>query len=96
MFLMCLVKLRKAVTALDLPNLDSVNWSSFVSSAPTHKRVKQLVEECRQARFSLATQETVELVENICSMHLGVKWRKAFQSVVNGKESDQTNKVLSS
>ena len=40
----------------------------------------------------LATQETAELVENICSMHLGVNLRKAFQSAVNEEESDQTKR----
>ena len=88
-------------TALDLPNPDSINWSSFVSSssdsASTQKRVNKLVEECRQAdskRFSQGTQETakIELVENICSMHLGVNLRKAFQSAVNEEESDQTKR----
>ena len=94
-----LEKLCKTATALYLPNPDSINWSSFVSStsdsASTQKRVNKLVEECRQAdleRFSPATQETVELVENICSMHLGVNLRKAFQSAINGEESDQTKR----
>lgn len=94
-----LEKLRSTATALDLPNPDSINWSSFVSStsdsASTQKKVNKLVEECRQAdseRFSLATQKTVELVENICSMHLGVNLRKAFQSAVNEEESDQTKR----
>lgn len=94
-----LEKLRKTASALGLPNPDSINWSSFVSSssdsASTQKRVNTLVEEYRQVdaeRFASRTEDTLQLVENICSMHLGVNLRKAFQTAINEEEDDSTKR----
>ena len=82
-----LEKLRKTAHALGLPSPDSINWTLIVSStsdsAATQKRINKLIEERRQTdeeRFGCATIETFDLVENFCSMHLGVNLRKAFLS----------------
>ena len=77
--------LRKTAYALGMPNPNSINWTLLVAStsdsASTQKRINKLIEECREedeAKYGSATIETVELVENFCSMHLGVNLRKAF------------------
>ena len=80
-----LEKLRKTAHALNMPNADSINWTLLVSStsdsASTQKRFNKLIEECREEdkrTFGPASFETVDLIENFCSMHLGVNLRKAF------------------
>ena len=78
-------KLRDIAHALRLPNADKINWtliaSSSSDSASTQKRFNKLLEEERARdaeRFGEACPEVLELVENFCSMHLGVNLRKAF------------------
>ena len=82
-----LEKLRKTAHALDMPNPDSINWTLLVAStsdsAATQKRVNKLIQECKEkdeVKFGPATLETIDLIENFCSMHLGVNLRKAFLS----------------
>ena len=91
-----LEKLRKTAHDLGLPNPNSINWTLLLSStsdsASTQKRINKLIEECRKAdeeRFGPATQETLDLVRNFCSMHLGVNLRKAFLSGID--EGDYGN-----
>ena len=80
-----LQKLRDTALALGLPNADKINWtliaSSSSDSASTQKRFNKLLEEERAKdaqRFGEVCPEVLELVENFCSMHLGVNLRKAF------------------
>ena len=82
-----LENLRQMAHALKMPNADTINWTLLVSStsdsASTQKRFNKLIEECRYndvEKFGPATSETVDLVENFCSMHLGINLRKAFLS----------------
>ena len=90
-----LEKLRKTAYALGMPNPNSINWTLLVAStsdsASTQKRINKLIEECREedeAKYGSATIETVELVENFCSMHLGVNLRKAFLSGIACQSDD--------
>ena len=80
-----LEKLCETAHALNMPNPDSINWTWLISStsdsASTQKRMNKLIEECSEADeevFGPATPKTVDLIENLCAMHLGVKLRKAF------------------
>ena len=80
-----LQKLRDTALALGLQNADNINWtliaSSSSDSASTQKRFNKLLEEERAKdgqRFGEVCPEVLELVENVCSMHLGVNLRKAF------------------
>ena len=90
-----LEKLRKTAYALGMPNPNSINWTLLVAStsdsASTQKRINKLIEECREedeAKYGCASIETVELVENFCSMHLGVNLRKAFLSGIAYQSDD--------
>jgi len=69
----------KTANALKIPNADSINWTLLVSStsdsASNQKCLNKLIEECREAderKFGPATLKTVNLVENFCSMCLGI------------------------
>ena len=80
-----LQKLRDTAHALRLPNADKINWtltaSSSSDSASTQKRFNKLLEQERgkdEEKFGDVCPEGFELVEIVCSMHLGVKLRKAF------------------
>ena len=71
--------------ALGLPNADKIYWtliaSSSSDSASTQKCFNKLLEEERAKdvqQFGEVCPEVLELVENVCSMHLGVNLRKAF------------------
>ena len=77
-----LEKLRNIAYDLRLESPERINWTLFNSmtsdSASTQKRFNRLVEECRkkdETNLGIATSEAVELVENLCAMHL---LRKAF------------------
>ncbi len=55
--------------------------SSTSDSASTQKKLNKLIEEHRardEKIFGAATLETTKIIENFCSMHLGVNLRKAF------------------
>lgn len=72
-------KLRKTAHAPKIPNADSINWTLLVfstsDSASSQKCLNKLIEECREAderKFGPATLKTVNLVENFCSMRLGI------------------------
>lgn len=81
-----LQKLREVAHALRMPNADKINWTLIVSSssdsASTQKRFfnKLLEEERRkdEEKFGAMCPHAIELVENFCSMHLGVNLRKAL------------------
>ena len=80
-----LEQLRCTAKALNLPNANSINWTMLVSStsdsASTQKKLNKLIEEHRardEKRFGTATLDSTKIVENFCSMHLGVNLRKAF------------------
>ena len=82
-----LEQLRCTAKALKIPNANSINWTMLVSStsdsASTEKKLNKLIEENRardEKRFGAATLETTKIIENFCSMHLGVNLRKAFLS----------------
>ena len=71
--------------ALRMPNADKINWNLIVSSssdsASTQKRFNKLLEEERrkdEEKFGAMCPHAIELVENFCSMHLGVNLRKAL------------------
>ncbi len=93
--------LRDTARALGIPNANSINWtliaSSSSDSASTQKRVNKLIEERREedARtFGVATAETVDIIENFCSMHLGVNLRKAFLSGMDDCSASDTTDAL--
>ena len=80
-----LAKLRDIACALKLEKPERINWTLFSSStsdsASSQKRFNRLVEKCRvedEERFGPASSEALELVENLCAMHLGSNLRKAF------------------
>lgn len=80
-----LEKLRATAASLGIPNANSINWTLLVcstsDSASTQKKVNKLIKERRDAderEFGAATIDTIELIENFCSMHLGINLRKAF------------------
>ena len=84
-----LKRLRDIAHILQLPNPDCINWTMIVSStsdsAATQKRLNKLIEECRETdenQFSPFTSASFDLVENLCSMHLGINLCKAF---INGR-----------
>ena len=88
-------KLHQTAHALGMPNPNSINWTLLVAltsdSASTKKRINKLIEQCREedeAKYGPATIETVELVENFCSMHLGINLRKAFISGIDQSDDD--------
>ena len=91
-----LQKLRDMAHALRMPNADKINWTLIVSlssdSASTQKRFNKLLEEQRKMRGLVLC--AIELVENFCSMHLGVNLRKAFldgvRSVTGADSTDST------
>ena len=77
--------LRETAKTLNLPNANHINWtlvaSSTSDSASSQKRLNKLIEQQREAdrkTFGSATQESMDIVENFCSMHLGINLRKAF------------------
>lgn len=94
-----LEKLRKTAHALHLPNANSINWTLLVSSssdsASTQKRLNKLIVERREAdekTFGPASFETIDLVENFCSMHLGVNIRKAFLCGIGSRNRTTTDR----
>lgn len=96
-----LATLRETAQALGIPNAKSINWtliaSSTSDSAATQKCLNKLIEERRDQdaeTFGIATAATVDIVQNFCSMHLGVNLRKAFLSGLDTSESsaDQSRK----
>ena len=99
-----LQKLRDIAHALNLPNADKINWtlitSSSSDSASTQKKFNKLIEERREEdneRFGPAGDypDITELVENFCSMHLGVNLRKAFfDTTESGIEGSASSDVL--
>ena len=80
-----LEKLRDIAHALNLRDPQKINWTLFTSStsdsASTQKRFNRLVEQCQERdeeTFGPPSFEAIELVENLCAMHLGSNLRKAF------------------
>ena len=80
-----LAKLRDIGHALNLHNPERVNWTLFRSStsdsAASQKRFNRLLEQRREQdeeRFGPVSCDAIELVENLCAMHLGSNLRKAF------------------
>ena len=81
-------KLRETAQQLQLPNAMKINWtliqSSSSDSASTQKQFNKLVENKRiedaehYGPVSAELPDVIELVENLCCMHLGIKLRKAF------------------
>lgn len=95
-----LEQLRCTAKALKLPNANSINWTMLVSStsdsASTQKKLNKLIEEHRtrdEKRFGAATLKTTQIIENFCSMHLGVNLRKAFLSGMVSDPSTSTERV---
>ena len=80
-----LEKLREIASALNLPNPEKLNWtlisSSTSDSAASQKRFNRLLKQCQEDdenKFGPTNSDAVELVENLCAMHLGSNLRKAF------------------
>ena len=88
-----LQKLRNVAHALGMPNSNSINSlvaSATSDSAASQKKVNTLVERCREAdehQFGPAKLEAFDLIENFCSMHLGVNLRKAFLNGIKSVDS---------
>ena len=66
--------------------------ASTLDSASTQRQFNKLIDEFRVADenlFGPAPSKTVELIENFCSMHLGINLPKAFLSGIseNGHDS---------
>ena len=94
-------KLRTTARALGLSNAESINWtlikSSTSDSASTQKKMNKLIDICRQEDeekygTSTAISDTIDLVQNFCSMHLGINLRKAFLSGLMPHDDDNTDK----
>lgn len=90
-----LEKLRATATSLGIANANSINWTLLVSStsdsASTQKKLNKLILERRDAdekQFGAATIDTFDLIENFCSMHLGVNLRKAFLAGIDIEGDD--------
>ena len=66
----------------------------FYRAIPTYRVLPySMIEQCREAdeeEFGPASPDSINLVENFCSMHLGVNLRKAFLSGVKDT-SEQTS-----
>ena len=80
-----LEKLRDIAHALNLHDPERINWTLFTSStsdsASTQKRFNRLLEQRREEdeeKFGPRNSDAMELVENLCAMHLGSNLRKAF------------------
>ena len=80
-----LEKLRTMATALKLTRASSINWTIFSSmtsdSASAQKRCTKLMKDYQdldRKRFGQAGPEAIDIIENICAMHLGCNLRKAF------------------
>jgi hypothetical protein len=80
-----LEKLRDIAHALNLHDPQKINWTLFTSStsdsASTQKKFNRLVEQCRERdeeAYGPPSFEAIELIENLCAMHLGSNLRKAF------------------
>ena len=80
-----LENLRDIAYALNLCNPEKINWTLFTSctsdSASTQKKFNRLVEQNRERdeeKYGPPSFEAIELVENLCAMHLGSNLRKAF------------------
>ena len=105
-----LVKLRNIAYNLKLNSPQKINWtlvnSVTLDSASAQKRFNRMVEECRkkdEINLGTATPEAVELVENLCAMHLGSNLRKAFLEGIKShstleshvhREHDQTDTLI--
>ena len=74
-----LQKLREMAFTLNLPNANSINWTSISSSsssdsAASQKKLNKLIQQCQsndKKEFGEAHTEGISLVENFCAMHLG-------------------------
>ena len=96
-------KLRTTARALGLSNADSINWTLIKSatsdSASTQKKMNKLIDECRKEDeekygTSIAINaDTIDLIQNFCSMHLGVNLRKAFLSGLMPHDDDNTDEA---
>ena len=80
-----LEKLRDIAHALNLCDPQKINWTLFTSStsdsASTQKKFNRLVEQYRERdeeTYGPPSFEAIELVENLCAMHLGSNLQKAF------------------
>lgn len=91
-----LQSLRETAEALELPNANKINWtmvaSSTSDSASTQKRLNKLIQEKideDENIFGVANQDSLGIVENFCSMHLGTNLRKAFLEGIKSPNNDQ-------
>ena len=80
-----LSKLREAANQLNLQNANSINWTLFTSStadsAATQKKLNHLLQgHIKEDKIKYGPTQLCgkELVENFCSMHLGVNLHVAF------------------
>ena len=80
-----LAKLREIAHSLRISNPERINWTLFASStsdsASSQKRFNRLLAElCEedQEKFGSASSDATELVQNMCTMHLGSNLRKAM------------------
>ena len=78
-----LEKLCETAHALQLPRADRITLftSSISDSAATQKCFNKLIQDRRdkdELQFGSATRETLEVIESLCSMHLGSNLKKAF------------------
>ena len=89
-----LATLCETAQVLGVPNAERINWtliaSSTSDSAATQKCLNKMIKERRDQdaeTFGIATAATVDIVQNLCSMNLGVNLRKAFLSGLDTSES---------
>ena len=81
-------KLRITAQALGLSNANSINWTLIKSatsdSASTQKKMNKLIKRRRQededkyGNSIAISSDVIDLIQNFCSMHLGVNLRKLF------------------
>ena len=77
-----LEKLCETAHALQLPRADRITlFTSSISDSATQKCFNKLIQDRRdkdELQFGSATPETSEVIESLCSMHLGSNLKKAF------------------
>ena len=89
-------RLRNIAIKLGISNANDINWtlvrSSTSDGASIQKKFNQLIEVHKKEdaiRFGVANKKCLKVIENFCTMHLGVNLRKAFLDGLNTEEGKE-------
>ncbi len=90
--------MRETARQLNLHNADSINWTVFSSSsadsASTQKKLNRLLQERKntdEEKYGPFENSGIEIIQNICTMHLGVNLRKAFIQTVSPVDTENSH-----